>query len=390
MKKMILKGSLAMTLSLIFTAGVFAPSQAEAGFDLGGLTKVLKKEKSGDSGNKVKDIGEAVVKGVKNMNNLNAELSQLDGDSRGMMFEQIKQQYGVNYDYQANAQLDRIMARLTPVLLKHDPTVAEKPYNYFVNNDMSFNAFCTLGHNLSVNRGLFDYLNFHEDEIAFVLGHELAHGTHEHPAKGAKQSAQLGMFADIASAAAGGGTLVNLGSKIVSNLGQAKGITLPMEKQADADAFVYCSEAGYNVGAGAAVWQRILEMTSDKKKSFDVNQLFNPSDHPRHISRRDTYSKTLTTYSNNKVTVDAKTGMISVNKVAIGVPSAAYGQSALERTYLVAGNMADVYHRNGGAKVKAYISNGGVYLGDKSVMSIISGDDAQAWVDNLNKANGFK
>lgn len=388
MKNKIFNSSLFVAATLLFVTGAFMPSCVEAGFDIGSLTKVVKGG-NGDNAGKIKNIGEIIVKGAKQMNELNSQISQLDGDSRGQMLDQIKKQYGVNNDYQANAQLERIMTRLNPVLLKYDKTVAEKPYNYFVNNDKSFNAFCTLGHNLSVNRGLFDYLNFYEDEIAFVLGHELAHGTFNHPAKGARESAQLGMFTEVASVAIGGGTLANLGAKIVGNLGTAKGITLPMEKQADAEAFKYCSEAGYNVGAGAAVWQRIIEMTGDKKKSFDVNQLFNPSDHPKHINRRDTYSQTLTAYSNSKVAVDAKTGMIRINNVAIGVPSAANGQTALERTYLVAGNIADVYHRNGGAKVKAYISNGGVYLGDKSVMSIISGDDAQAWVDKLNKANGF-
>lgn len=364
MKKKVLAAITAATIS----TGLFVPVAAEAAGILGNV------------------IG-SVISGAVAMNQVNAQIKQLDGEKRDAFFAQLKEKNGVNYEYRANAQLDRIMNRLSSVIIKYDPTIKQKPYNYFVNNDTSFNAFCTLGHNVSVNIGLFKALNYQEDEIAFVLGHELAHGTHRDPANGVKKQVGVQVLASIAASSVGGGSLVNLGSAVVANLGTAKGITLPMEKRADSDAFIYCSEAGYNVGAGAAVWQRIIEATSkNKTETSKINQLFNPSDHPKHVNRRDTYAKTINEYSNKAVSINSTTGEISVNSVKIGIPAAAFEQSSLERAYLVAGDIADAYHNNSGKQLNAYYSNGNVVLGNKAVLTVTSGDNADKWITNLNQA----
>lgn len=359
---------LAATAALVLTTGALIPANGHAYGVLGNV------------------LG-SVISGAAAMNQINAQIKELETTGRYDYFQQMKEKYGVNYEERANAQLDRVMSNLTRVIARYDNTVHTYPYNYFVNNDNSFNAFCTLGHNVSVNIGLFRTLNYNENQIAFVIGHELAHGTNHDPANGVKKQVGVSVLASVVASSVGGGVLTNLGSNVLANLGTAKGITLPMEKKADADAFTYCSEAGYNVGAGASVWQRIIDMTSNKNNSFNVNQLFNPSDHPKHINRRDTYSQTLTKYSNNVVTVDKETGTISINKVKIGVPAAAFGQSAKERAYMVAGDIAEVYHQNGKARPQAYISNGNVCLGGRAILTITSGDNASQWVSNLNTAN---
>lgn len=48
------------------------------------------------------------------------------------------------------------MGNLSGAIASVDRPSTISPYNYFVNNDTSFNAFCTLGHNMSVNTGLFN------------------------------------------------------------------------------------------------------------------------------------------------------------------------------------------------------------------------------------------
>lgn len=330
----------------------------------------------------------SVVSGAVAMKQVNSQINQIENEGRYEFYKQLKEKKGVNYDSAPNAMLDRVMSRLCNVIVNYDPTVATKPYNYFVNNEKSFNAFCTLGHNVSVNVGLFETLNYQEDEIAFVVGHELAHGTHSDPANGVKKQVGMQVLTSVAASSVGGGALASMGAAVIGNVGTAKGITLPMEKRADEDAFVYCSEAGYNVGAGAAVWQRIIERTANNDNATNkINQLFNPSDHPKHVNRRDTYSKTITEYSNKAVVINNENGEISVNKVVIGTPAAAFGQSSHERAYMVAGDIAAVYHEHGNIPQNVYISNGAVCLGDRTVLTITAGDDANVWVENLRKAN---
>ena len=124
---------------------------------------------------------------------LNQQISYLDNEGRDELFQQMQEKYGVNDDPYLNARLDSIMGTLTAAIAEVDPTIYEKPYNYFVNNDTSFNAFCTLGHNISVNTGMFNMVA-NDDEVAVVLGHEMGHGQKNHVKAGVRDTliAQVG------------------------------------------------------------------------------------------------------------------------------------------------------------------------------------------------------
>ena len=152
----VFKTAAAATLCLTVTAGALLPARALAWDWL--------------------SAGAAVFQVGAQYAYLNRQIHYLDNKGRDQHMAQIKDKYGVNQDPAANAMLDRIMGRLSDAIALSDPSITKKPYNYFVNNEKSFNAFCTVGHNLSVNIGTFDKLNYNENEIAFVVAHEIGHG----------------------------------------------------------------------------------------------------------------------------------------------------------------------------------------------------------------------
>ena len=197
------------------------------------------------------DVVGALLGGAAYSAQLNKQIKYYNNTEEGRqeLLQQIKDQYGVNEDYALNARLDGIMSNLTSAIASVDPTIYDKPYLYFINNEKSFNAFCTLGHDMSVNTGLFDVLT-NDDEIAVVLGHEMGHGQKDHPAIGAKRSIGPAVLA----AATGGSILGNLAANAWNN----QGITKPQEKEADALAFEYITHSNYNPGATAAIWQRVM------------------------------------------------------------------------------------------------------------------------------------
>lgn len=102
------------------------------------------------------------------------------------------------------------------------------------------------------------------------------------------------------------------------------------------------------------------------KETF-LGSVFNPSDHPGNISRRDKYTERMYEYSGNKVNVDSKTGVISVNKKAIGTVKPGGSMSALERGYLVAGNLARVYHDEPNSTLTAYADYNALYFGGRGL-----------------------
>lgn len=308
-------------------------------------------------------IGTIIGAGVQYAS-LNKQLSYLDNEGRDEFMEQVKAQYGVNYDPQANAMTARIMENLSRSVAAIDPSILDKPYNYFVNNDTTFNAFCTIGHNMSVNIGLFEPLNYNENEVAFVLAHEMGHGQENHPIEGVKKSMPLDLLASLAGA---NGGAAQLGSAILSQIGTANLVTKPMEKEADKLAFEYAVGAGYNPGAGAALWQRMLEKGGSVKTS-GVMELFN--DHPTNVSRRDTYSETLTKWSRNVVRVDAETGMISIRGKEWFAPADTASMSGREQAYLIAGNLAAVYHQNKRPTASVHTQGQMLYVGAQPIADL--------------------
>ena len=314
---------------------------------------------------------------------LNKQVAYLDGKGRGEYLDQIKQQEGVNEDPEANAMLDRVMGRLSAAIAKTDPSIEKNPYHYFVNNSTKFNAYCTLGHNVSVNMGLFTTLNYNEDELAFVLGHELGHGEQHDPANGVKRTFPIALLAAVAGSQSN--MLEAVGTNLLANLGSAKLVTLPMEKKADELGFTYATEAGYNPGAGSALWQRVMEKMGNNRETF-LGTIFMPSDHPNNGSRRDKYTQRLYEYSGKHVNVDKKTGAILVNKKDLGLVQPGGDMSSRERTYLVAGSLAKVYHEQPNTQPSAEQDGSNLYFGGQRIMSLQYGDNGAQWVEKLNQA----
>ena len=298
---------------------------------------------------------------------LNRQVSYLDNKGRDEYMGQIKDKYGVNTDPTANAMLARIMTRLSDAVALTDDSIVKKPYNYFVNNDKSFNAFCTLGHNMSVNIGAFTKLNYNEDELAFVIAHEMGHGQKNHPAAGVKRAGALYASQNRNSAS-------SVGAALVTTIGTAKWVTKPMESQADKLAFDYAVAAGYNVGAGAALWQHILEQNGSKSSGFA--ELFN--DHPTSVSRRDNYNKKITEWSKNLVNVNKETGLITVAGKPFYTPAKTTNMSPQEQAFLIAGNLSAVFHGGGQHDAVWTNSENTLLVGEQPVMSFDGVADADA------------
>lgn len=288
---------------------------------------------------------------------LNQEINYLDNEGRDEYFQKMQEQYGVNDDPYLNARLDSIMGNLTAAIAQVDPTINEKPYNYFINNDTSFNAFCTLGHNISVNTGMFNMVA-NDDEVAVVLGHEMGHGQNKHVQKGIRDA----MIAQVGAAIlTNGSALGQLAAQVAGNVHMPRA----KEREADKMAFQYITHSSYNPGACAAIWQRVMERSTSGGSFL--------SDHPDHKDRRDTYAKSLTEYSGGKVKIDADAAMVKVNGKDFVTPAPVDDMSSHERAYFVMGNLATAYH-NGHNAGEAWADGNILMLGDQPIMEAVAGD----------------
>ena len=309
------------------------------------------------------------------------QVNQLNDTEEGRtaLFLEYKKQYGVNEDPYLNQKLERIMANLTAGVAAIDPSINDQQYKWFINKDETINAACSFGHVMMVNTGLLDKIS-NEDEIAAVIGHEMGHGQKEHVKKGVMKGVNRTFVLNLAAIAAGGGIVPSLAAS-VANIHIDAHSTKKHEWEADNMAFEYLQHTNYNLGAGAALQQKFVELMGDGKQS-SLSRFFNPSDHPNSEARRDNYIKKLAEYSGGHI--DLKDGTVTVNKKLFVTPTWSGDMSGAERACFVLGNLAAAYH-NGHAKSEAYANGNTIYLGAQPIMTVVSGDEPiQVLVDRLN------
>ena len=163
-----------------------------------------------------------------------------------------------------NAQLLRlrtIAKKIVPFAIEWNPRARNWQWEVNLIGSSQINAFCMPGGKIVFYTGILDKLQLTEDEIAMVMGHEIAHALREQArermAKGAATQGVLrlggalvasyfGIDSRITDAAAGG--LANLTSLVFSR---------EDESEADLVGMELAARAGYDPRAGVTLWKKM-------------------------------------------------------------------------------------------------------------------------------------
>lgn len=124
----------------------------------------------------------------------------------------------------------------------------------------SVNAWCMAGGKMAVYTGLLEKVKPTDDELAQVMGHELAHALANHTAEkmSVAMATQMGMMG--VAVAANDSKYSGLAMS-GSALAAAMAITLPNSRSAESEADIMAIElaarAGYNPRAAATLWEKM-------------------------------------------------------------------------------------------------------------------------------------
>ncbi len=204
----------------------------------------------------------------------------------------------------------KVIPRYQKDLAKDDP--AKITFRFMVIEDESFNAYALPDGSIFVHTGLLKQIK-NEAQLAGILGHEIAHVTHEHSRKQIEdpKNTWLPLLMQTGGAITGGRlglTLGQLGSQAMLNkFGRDK------EDQADRIGLMYMSQAGYDAREVSTVWRVISKQI---KENSVTNFLY--SDHSmarqrvKNLNREMSYSFYDTDFSQTKKGEDEYSKIVGI------------------------------------------------------------------------------
>jgi predicted Zn-dependent protease len=181
--------------------------------------------------------------------------------SAGQQYSQMLQQAAAKNalggkDHPQVLRLRAIARKIIPFAIEWNPRA--KGWRWEVNliGSPQINAFCMPGGKIAFYSGILEQLKLSDDEVAMVMGHEIAHALREHARERMGKNAATGIGANLIGQVLGLGQL----GQTVTNYG-AQLLTLQFsrsdESEADLVGMELAARAGYDPRAGVTLWKKM-------------------------------------------------------------------------------------------------------------------------------------
>lgn len=168
-----------------------------------------------------------------------------------------RQKGALNADPALTARVRAITNRLIPASAAFRPEAAQWKWEVNVIRSDQVNAWCMPGGKIAVYSGLITKLNLSDDEIAAVVGHEIAHALREHARERASEQMGAQVLISGASILLGTGQAgADLGGVFYKAFFGLPNSRLH-ETEADRIGVEIAARAGYDPRAAITLWQKM-------------------------------------------------------------------------------------------------------------------------------------
>jgi predicted Zn-dependent protease len=175
-------------------------------------------------------------------------------------------------------RVQQIADRLIAQVSNFRPDAAQWKWEVNLIKSDELNANCGPGGKIIFYTGLIDSLHLTDDEIAAIMGHEIAHALREHGREAMSKAYGMEM------AKQGAGALFGLGqdtlalADTVANYGMTLPNSRANENEADLIGLELAARAGYNPNASITLWNKMTKASEGSPPEF-------MSTHPASSSR---------------------------------------------------------------------------------------------------------
>jgi predicted Zn-dependent protease len=186
-------------------------------------------------------------------------------DAYAKTLQPLRQQGKVDNDAALVARVDGITARLIPQAIAYRPETASWNWEVVVIDEPeTLNAWCMAGGKMAIYTGIIRKLQLTDDEIAQIMGHEIAHALAKHTAERMSVAVAQQAALQVGAALLGGGGSSELAMQAAA-AATTVGVQLPNSRQQETEAdrigIELAARAGYDPHAAPRLWQKMMQAT---------------------------------------------------------------------------------------------------------------------------------
>jgi predicted Zn-dependent protease len=197
-----------------------------------------------------------------------SQVEQAAQQQYGQLLEQARAQGALAPDNHPQVvRLRAIAQKIVPFADQWNPRAKGWTWEVNVIGSKEINAFCMPGGKIAFYTGILEQLKLTDDEVAMIMGHEVAHALREHARERMAKSVATRAGASLLSGLLGlGGTgdaLVNMGGQLLTmKFGRED------ESEADLVGMELAARAGYNPQAGVSLWEKMSAASKGAPPQF--------------------------------------------------------------------------------------------------------------------------
>ena len=219
------------------------------------------------------------------------------------MINEAKSQNQIDSNSKTAKCVHKIFNKMVPYANRENQTGQVFDWQIEVIKSKELNAWAMPGGKMAFYTGLVETLNLTDDEIATVMGHEMAHALKEH----GKKKANLSQFTNVIANVAQTALATQIGSdssSIVVGLAKDWGLDKPYSRSAETEAdevgLFLMAKSGYNPEAAPGLWDKMQKASTGSQGILDKLSSTHPSDKDRQANLLRLMPQALALYKQNK------------------------------------------------------------------------------------------
>lgn len=164
-------------------------------------------------------------------------------------------------------RLHRIANRLIPFANQWNRDITRWRWEVNLINSPEINAWCMPGGKIAFYSGILDKLRLTDDEVAMIMGHEMAHALREHARERLAKTQATGMGLSLAAQLLGWGQIGDVAANLGTQLLTLK-FSRDDETEADLVGLEIAARSAYKPDASVTLWEKMSRASAGAGPGF--------------------------------------------------------------------------------------------------------------------------